>query len=103
MARISQYIVGVTDLLEAEGRSFREVARAEGRDLKQATTKVLLGFAVLLAAAPLAVVGLGLLLAALFWALREPLGQPAAAAITGVVTLCLCGGLLWLYKKLTTN
>ena len=103
VARISQYIVGVTDLLEAEGRSLRDVARAEGRELKQATGKLLMGFAVLLAVAPLAVVGLGLLLAALFWAVEEPLGRPAAAAITGVVALSLCGGLLWLYKKLTTN
>lgn len=103
MARISQYIVGVTDLLEAEGRSLRDTVRDEGRDLKKVAVKLSMGLAVLLAAAPLAVIGVGLLLAALYWALREQVGQPAAAAITGAVTLAVCGGLLWLYKKLTTN
>jgi hypothetical protein len=102
VGRISQYIVGVTDLLEAEGRSLRGVLRAEAREFKQTAAKMSLGFAVLLAAAPLAVAGLGLLLAALFWALSGPMGQPAAAAITGLVTLAVCGGLLWLFKTLTT-
>jgi hypothetical protein len=101
VARISQYIVGVTDLLEAEGRSLRDAVKAEGRDLKQTAAKLGLGFAVLLAMAPLAVAGLGLLLASLFWALRGPMGQSASAAITGVVTLGVCGGLLWLFKTLT--
>jgi hypothetical protein len=94
-------IVRVTDLLEAEGRSLRDVARVEGRVLRKTTAKLGLGFAVLLATAPLVMIGLCLLLAALFLALREPIGQPAAAAITGVVTLAVSGGLLWIFKTLT--
>ncbi len=101
MKRISEMIVRVTDLMEAEGRSLREVARVEGRVLRQVTARLTLGLAVLLATAPLVVAGVGLLLAALFMALRDPLGQPAAAAITGVVTLGVSGGLLWLFKTLT--
>lgn len=91
----------VTDLMEAEGRSLREVARVEGRTLRRVTARLGLGFAVLMATAPLVVIGVGLLLAALFLALREPIGQPAAAAVTGVVTLAVSGGLLWLFRTLT--
>jgi hypothetical protein len=59
-----------------------------------------LGVAVLAVAAPLAIVGVGLLLAALFIVLREQLGLAGAAAITGLVMLLLVGGLVWLFKML---
>jgi hypothetical protein len=38
----------------------------------------------------------------LFLALREPVGPAGAAAIAGVIAWGLSGGLLWLYKTLTT-
>jgi hypothetical protein len=101
LTRLTELMVRTTDLLEAEGRSLREVARAEGRELKKVSVKLGLGLGVILAAAPLALGGLGLLLAALFLALREPVGPAGAAAIAGVIALGLSGGLLWLYKNLT--
>jgi len=52
-------------------------------------------------AAPLMIGGFCLLLLALYFSIDASLGAPAAAAITGFVTLAVSGGLLWMFKKTT--
>jgi hypothetical protein len=90
------------DLLEAEGRALREVARTEGKSLRKHLANLSLGAAVLVVAAPLAVAGLSLLLASIYLALRGADMSPAGAtAITGAVTLLAAGLLIWLFKTLT--
>ncbi len=91
----------VTDLLEAEGRTLRAVVRKEGQSLRTASSKLALALAVLAVLAPLAIIGLALLFLSLYLGVEGQWGQPAAAAITGVVTLVVCGGLLWIFKLLT--
>jgi hypothetical protein len=93
--------VRFADLMEAEGRSLRDVVRVEGLTLRRVLSRLGIGLAVLLGAAPLAIAGLGLLLAALYMGLRGPIGPAGAAALTGVVTLAVAGGMLWVYRKLT--
>ena len=90
------------DLLEAEGRTLREVARAEGKALRKHLADLSLGAALLIVAAPLAILGLSLLLASVYLGLRGAEMSPAAAAaITGFITLGVTGVLVWLFKSLT--
>jgi hypothetical protein len=91
----------VADLLEAEGRSLRDAARAEGRVLRKHFARFSLGAAVLIVAALLAFIGLILLLAGLFLWLRVAMSPAGAAALTGLVTLAITGVLLWVFRTLT--
>lgn len=99
--RLTELIVRLSDLLEAEGRLLREAMRAEGSTLRKHVANISLGAAVLLVAAPLGIAGLLLLLLALFLVLRDSIGPAGAAAITGVVTLAVTGVLVWLFRSLT--
>jgi hypothetical protein len=99
--RLTELIVRISDLLEAEGRLLRDAVRTEGQTLRKHVTNASLGAAVLLVAAPLGIAGLCLLLLALFLVLRDSVGTAGAAAITGVVTLAVTGVLIWLFKFLT--
>ncbi len=92
-----------SDLLEAEGRALRDAARTEGKTLKKNIADLSLGAALLLIAAPLAILGLCLLIGALYMLLTRQgtMEPPAAAAITGLVTLGVAGLLIWMFKSLT--
>jgi hypothetical protein len=94
--------VRTSDLLEAEGRALRDVARNEGRTLRKHVANVSLGAAVLIVAAPLAILGLTLLLLAVYLGLRGAELSPAgAAAVTGIITLAVTGALIWIFRSLT--
>jgi len=90
------------DLLEAEGRTLREAARTEGKSLRKHLANLSLGAALLIVAAPLAILGLTLLLGSIYLGLRHAELHPAGAtAITGIVTLAVAGVLVWLFKNIT--
>jgi hypothetical protein len=99
--RLTQLIVKTADLFEAEGRMLREVARKEGKDLRKHAANLSLGAAILIAAAPLAFLGVALLLLSIFLGLREPMGNAGAAAITGVVALAIAGVLVLVFRGVT--
>lgn len=101
MKRLTELLLRMTELVEAEGRTLRNVVVEEGRTLKKTAARMSLGIAVLFIVAPLAILGLAMLFVAMFLGLKEGVGAPWAAAMTGAATLLVCGGLLWLFKVLT--
>ena len=82
--------MAVADLLEAEGRALRRSTARLGGSL------VLFALAGLLAAG-----GLCLCLWGLYQYLAVSLGGSAAALLTGVTTVAIAGGLLWIGQRMS--
>jgi high-affinity Fe2+/Pb2+ permease len=82
--------VAVADLLEAEGRALRRSTARLGGSL------VLFALAGLLAAG-----GLCLCFWGLYQYLAVSLGGTAAALLTGVTTVVIAGGLLWIGQRMS--
>ncbi|MFZ0469242.1 MAG: hypothetical protein WAL92_10005 [Thiogranum sp.] len=82
--------MAVADLLEAEGRALRRSTARLGGSL------VLFALAGLLAAG-----GLCLCLWGLYQYLAVSLGGTAAALLTGVTTVVIAGGLLWIGQRMS--
>ncbi len=87
MKAISQFVVHVFDLIEAEGAALRTIVRAEARRVQMATTNVALGVAFLLISIPLIVAGAGLIAAGLMWWLETQVSRPLAASLTGLIVI----------------
>ena len=95
----TDFIVRLADLVEAEGRSLRGTVRAEARSLRMGAAKMGLGFGLVAAAAPLAILGLGLLLLAVYLWLAPEIGDAGAVLIPGGLPLAIAGGLIWASRK----
>ena len=89
MRGLAELIIALLELLEAEARALRSGAFRLGLSL------VFLG-----TAGTLMLVGVGLLLRALYLYLAILLSPPTATLILGVVTLLVSGGLVWSAKRL---
>jgi glucan phosphoethanolaminetransferase (alkaline phosphatase superfamily) len=98
---ISQFVVHVFDLIEAEGATILAVVRGEARRVHAAATNMALGVAILLISVPLFIAGFGLLAAGLMWWLETQVSRPLAAGLTGFVILALAAGCLACFKMLT--
>lgn len=83
MKAITELIVHVFDLIEAEGRVLRDVAAKLG-----------LGLSLTLVAAVLVLVGCLGLLAGTWLGLYGVLGEAWASVITGIISLAIAGGAL---------
>jgi len=82
--------VRIADLLEAEGRAAR-----------RAVEKLGIGLSLVVVASALVLAGCLLVFAGLLLGLKSTtLGWPGAAAITGVTTLGVAGGLFWWSTRL---
>ena len=101
MTSISQFVVRVFDLVEAEGAALRAVLRGEGQRLQVVACSLAMGAAMLLIAVPIVISGIGLLAAALMWWLESLTSRPLAAAATGVVVLAVGVGFLMTFRALT--
>lgn len=84
---ISELVVRIADLLEAEGRTLRQVV-----------TRLIILAAMIAAVTALALAGVGLLLVAAYLGLSQAIGPSWAAAALGVASLALAGGLLWMNR-----
>jgi hypothetical protein len=82
--------VRVADLIEAEGRVLRRV-----------TARLGLSLIAVFAGGVLALIGLGLLLLALYAGIEPAIGPPFAALVTGLVCLLIALGVLWGAKSLS--
>lgn len=91
----------VADLVEAEGRSFSNSLREEGRVLRSAAAKLGFATAALVVAGLFFALGFVVCLAALFLALQPPLGTPTAAALTGALAIAIGFGLLVVAQKMS--
>jgi len=86
---ITELIVRIADLAEAEGRSLRAM-----------TLRTALAIGVILLAVGAALAGVALLLFALYIGLAAWAGPAAAAAITGALALIAGGILAWLGHRM---
>lgn len=77
---LSEFVVKVADLAEAEGRQLRAVVAAVG-----------LGLALIIVAALIGVVGLGLLIFAVYKGFEASMGPAWAACVSGVIALAIAG------------
>jgi hypothetical protein len=82
--RLSEYVVHLATLAEAEGRS-----------LRHAVARLGLGFSITLVGAGLMLCGTMLLLAGIWLGMHKELGEAWASAITGVVALLMSGGAIY--------
>lgn len=125
MKAISELVVRICDLVEAEGRALVSASREQGRNLlevvqeqgrtlletgrdeaqrvRAAINTLAVGFMFLLIATPLLIAGVGLILAGVMLWLEPQVGRPAAAAITGLLTLAAGGVCVWQFKRATTK
>ena len=93
MRAISQFIIRVFDLIEAEGAALLSVARAEADRARSAAVHMAMGLALLAVAIPLVITGFGLLTAGLLWLLETHTSRWLAAMLTGTAILAVGGGL----------
>lgn len=103
MKAISQLVVHVFDLIEAEGASLLTVVRSEAARAQGAAINLAMAMALLLISLPLILGGAALLAAALLWWLETMLTRPAAAAITGLAVLLLGVGCVSGFKAIAAR
>ena len=90
MRGLAELIIALLELLEAEVRALRSGSFRLG-----------LSLALLGTAGTLMLVGVALILRALYLYLALFLSPPTATLITGVVTLLVSGGLVWSARRLS--
>jgi hypothetical protein len=95
---ISQFVVRVFDLIEAEGRTLLKVGREEARQVHSAVNGMALGATYLLISIPLFLAGFSLLAIGLMWWLETVVSRPLAAALTGLVLLVFASAWLLGFK-----
>ena len=98
MKEISQFVIRVFDLIEAEGRVLLEIGREEARHVQSAVNSLALGATCLLISIPLFVAGFGLLAIGLMWWLETQVTQPLAAGLTGLAVLAFAAAWLLGFK-----
>lgn len=92
MKAITETIISLFDLVEAEGRLLRHT-----------TLKTLMIALLMMVAAVLFLTSLGLLMAALYSFLMQFWSLPTVLFVTAVVGLILTGGVLWYIKHLNQD
>jgi hypothetical protein len=100
---MTELIVRVADLAEAEGRSLRGAVRAEARELRQQASRFSVGLVMLAGAGALALIGAALCVATVYTALEPVAGGPAALLGAGLFALLGAGVLIWVFKRMTTR
>lgn len=99
MKAISQLVVHVADLLEAEGRTLLSIIRDEGKRVQQATMSAAVAVMFLVMTVPFVLAGFGLLATGLLWGLEPVVGRALAAVATGVALLVIGGCCLGLFRS----
>jgi hypothetical protein len=98
---ISQFIVKVMNLLEAEGRTLLGAVQGEGRKLRGVVRDLLVGVAFLVVSIPLLTAGTLLVAAGAMWWLEAHVGRPAAAVISGLLLLAVGGVCVLVFRAFT--
>jgi len=88
---ITELIVRIADLLEAEGRVLRAV-----------TIRLAQGLGIFIIAAGMVTAGMTLVLGAVYIATAERAGAAAGAALAGTLALLMGGFLIWLGRRMGT-
>jgi hypothetical protein len=99
---VSEFIVRVVELIEAEGRTLRSAVAGEAGRAHSALVNFATGLAFLLVAVPMLVGGAGLLAVGLMWWLETQVSRPVAAAMTGLACLAVGTGCLWGFRVIVS-
>ncbi len=91
MQTVTQLIVRVADLAEAEGRALRTSA-----------LRLALGVGLIAVAAGALMAGVGLLLGAVYIAIADRAGTASGAAVTGALALAAGGLLAWTGRRMAS-
>lgn len=94
MRAISQFIIRVFDLIEAEGAALLTIVRGEAERARSAAVQLAMGLALLAVAVPLIITGFGFLTAGLLWLLETHVSRWLAAVLTGSAILFVGGMML---------
>lgn len=89
MRSISELLVRIADLAEAEGKL-----------LRASVMRLASGLALFVVAIVAALAGFGFLLASIFLATSSQAGYPIGALVSGFVAVALAGGLAWTGKRM---
>jgi hypothetical protein len=81
--------------------AFLELLEAEVRAVRSGAFRLGLSLALLGTAGMLVLAGVSLMMWALYLYLVMVLSPPTATLITGMVTLCVAGGLVWSARRLS--
>lgn len=103
MKAMTELIVRVSDLVEAEGRSLRSALRSEAREFRQQAGRFSIGLVLLIAAAVLALMGAALFVATVYTGLEPLVGEPGALLGSGLFALVGAFVLIWTFKRMTTR
>ncbi len=102
MRAITELVVRVADLVEAEGRAARGALRAEAREFREQAGRFTIGLVFLSAAAGLVLIGACLCVGTVYAALEPAVGAAWALLGAGIAALLGAGGLIWLFKRTST-
>ena len=101
MKRISELVVRIADLVEAEGRSLRGIVQSEARTFRMQVSRFVLSLAWVAGAIVLVLAGIVLIGVAEFLLIEQSWGRPAAAAVTGLGLLLLGILSIWVFNRTT--
>ena len=85
MKAISQFVVRLVELFEAEANAVGGVLRVEARRAHTVVCETAMAATYLVVAAPLMVAGVSLLAAALYWWVEPMWGRAISAGVVGLV------------------
>jgi hypothetical protein len=102
MRALSQLVISIFELAEAEGRDLRTAVRAEARDLRTTIVDLAMAIAILLLSIPLFTAGAWLIVAGLMLWLETQVSRPMAAVLTGIAVTAL-GAVCLLVFRLRTK
>lgn len=101
MKALSQLVIAVFELAEAEGRDLRASVRIEARAARTALIHFSLALAVLVLAVLLLAGGAWLMVSGLHLFLQTQVSRPLAAALAGLSGVATGGGCIALYRMMT--
>jgi uncharacterized membrane protein YqjE len=103
MKALSQFVVHVFDLVEAEGRSFRSALRGETERARSSLASLALAVAFLIVSVPLLVTGIWVLAAGILLWLEPHLTRPPATVVTALLLLAAAAACLWCFRVLSSR
>lgn len=92
MEALANMMIATVNLVEAEGRALRRQA-----------VRFVWTVALIIGAAVIGMIGVGFVLAGLYWLLTEQLTAPQAAILFGIIALVLAGAIAWIAHGLMRN
>lgn len=99
MKAISQFVVRLVELVEAEAKAAGGVLRVEARRAHSLVCETAMAATFLVVAAPLMLAGASLLAAGLYWWVEPTWGRAVSAAVVGLVLVGAAAGCMLCFSR----